>query len=197
MPRSLDDWRRSEATALPGWIKPQLTRLVDQAPDGPDWLHEIKFDGYRMHARLDRGDVRLLTRTGLDWTKKYPRIADALRCLPVSQTYLDGELCGLRPDGTTSFNMIQAASDSGNADALVFFLFDVLHLDGTDLMDRPLVERKKRLADLLNGAELPLLCTDHHVGQGPAFYEQVCKRGLEGVVSKRADAPYVPGDRGL
>jgi len=64
MPRSLDDWRRSEATALPGWIKPQLTKLVDQAPDGPDWLHEIKFDGYRMHARLDRGAVRLLTRTG-------------------------------------------------------------------------------------------------------------------------------------
>ena len=68
----------------------------------------IKFDGYRMHARLDHGDVRLLTRTGLDWTKKYPRIADALRSLPVSQAYLDGELCGLRPDGTTSFNMIQA-----------------------------------------------------------------------------------------
>src|SRR5262245_63207276 len=71
MPRSLDDWRRSEATALPGWIKPQLTKLVDQAPDGPDWLHEIKFDGYRMHTRLDRAAVRLLTRTGLDWTSKY------------------------------------------------------------------------------------------------------------------------------
>src|SRR5438874_2822201 len=75
MPRSLDDWRRSEATALPGWIKPQLTRLVDQAPDGPDWLHEIKFDGYRMHARLDRGAVRLLTRTGLDWTEAGSRSA--------------------------------------------------------------------------------------------------------------------------
>src|SRR5438874_3795293 len=189
--------RRVASTDVPTWTKPQLYRLVKQAPDGPEWLHEVKFDGYRTHARLDRGDVRLLTRTGLDWTKKYPRIAEALRCLPVSQAYLDGELCGVRPDGTTSFNMIQAASDSGNADALVFFLFDVLHLDGTDLMDTPLLERKKRLADLLSGAELPLLYTDHQVGHGPAFYKQVCTRGLEGVVSKRADAPYAPGDRGL
>jgi len=130
MPRSLDDWRRSEATALPGWIKPQLTRLVDQAPDGPDWLHEIKFDGYRMHARLDRGAVRLLTRTGLDWTSKYPPIAAALTKLPARQAYLDGELCGVRPDGTTSFSLIQNASDTGNSGALVFFLFDLIHLDG-------------------------------------------------------------------
>src|SRR5215469_9840931 len=87
MPRSLDDWRRSEAMALPGWIKPQLTKLVDQAPDGPDWLHEIKFDGYRMHARLDRGAVRLLTRTGLEtaaalasrWMAERAPVADQLR----------------------------------------------------------------------------------------------------------------------
>ena len=97
MPRSLDDWRRSEATALPGWIKPQLTKLVDQAPDGPYWLHEIKFDGYRMHAQLDRGAVRLLTRTGLDWTHKYPAIAAAVASLPARRAYLDGELCGIRP----------------------------------------------------------------------------------------------------
>jgi hypothetical protein len=95
-----------------GWIKPQLTRLVDQAPDGPDWLHEIKFDGYRMHARLDRGAVRLLTRTGLDWTHKYPAIAAAVASLPARQAYLDGELCGVRPDGTTSFSLIQNASDT-------------------------------------------------------------------------------------
>src|SRR5437868_7616076 len=151
MPRSLDDWRRSEATALPGWIKPQLTRLVKEAPDGPDWLHEIKFDGYRMHARLDCGAVRLLTRTGLDWTKKYLRIAEALKSLPVSQAYLDGELCGVRPDGTTSFNMIQAASDSGNTEALAFFLFDLLYVDREDLTRRPLFERKERLAELLAG----------------------------------------------
>src|SRR6266849_2965811 len=111
--------RRTEATALPDWVKPQLAKLVDQPPEGPEWLHEIKFDGYRMHARLDRGSVRLLTRTGLDWTHKYPAIASVVASLPARQAYLDGELCGVRPDGTTSFSMIQAASDAGNAETLV------------------------------------------------------------------------------
>ena len=122
--------RRTAAVALPQWIRPQLTRLVDEAPDGPDRLHEIKFDGYRMHARLDRGEVRLLTRTGLDWTHKYPAIAVAVATIGARQAYLDGELCGVRADGTTSFSMIQLASDSGNAAALVFFLFDLLYVDG-------------------------------------------------------------------
>jgi len=113
--------RRSgpEQTDLPQWIRPQLTGLVDAAPEGEQWLHEIKFDGYRMHARLDRGAVRLLTRTGLDWTHKYPAIAAAVSSLPAQQAYLDGELCGAGPDGITSFSMIQLASDSGNAGALV------------------------------------------------------------------------------
>jgi bifunctional non-homologous end joining protein LigD len=122
MARSLGEWRRGEATALPAWVKPQLTKLVGEPPDGAEWLHEIKFDGYRMHARLDRGAVRLLTRTGLDWTRKYPAIAAAITPLPARQAYLDGELCGIRPDGTTSFSLIQNASDTGNGDALVFFL---------------------------------------------------------------------------
>ena len=101
--------------ALPEWIRPQLTQLVTEAPDGLEWLHEIKFDGYRMHARLDRGEVRLLTRNGLNWTGKYPQIAAAVSSLPARQAYLDGELCGVRPDGTSSFSMIQMASDAGNA----------------------------------------------------------------------------------
>jgi bifunctional non-homologous end joining protein LigD len=107
--------------ALPEWIRPQLTQLVTEAPDGLEWLHEIKFDGYRMHARLDRGEVRLLTRNGLNWTGKYPQIAAAVSSLPARQAYLDGELCGVRPDGTSSFSMIQMASDAGNAAGLVFF----------------------------------------------------------------------------
>src|SRR5246127_462089 len=149
MPRSLDDWRRSEATALPGWIKPQLTRLVAEAPDGPDWLHEIKFDGYRMHARLDRGAVRLLTRTGLDWTHKHLTLAASVSSLGASQAYLDGEFCGVYPDGITSFGMIQTASDTSNAAGIVYFIFDLLHLDGEDLSPLPLIERKARLAALL------------------------------------------------
>ena len=143
--------RRAEATALPGWIKPQLTKLVDQATEGPEWLHEIKFDGYRMHARLDRGAVRLLTRTGLDWTHKYPAIAAAVASLPARQAYLDGELCGIRPDGTTSFSLIQNASDTRSGEALVFFLFDLLHLDGEVIAPMPVAERKERLRAMLSG----------------------------------------------
>src|SRR5438132_5733293 len=185
------------ASDLPQWIRPQLTELVDAAPDGPEWLHEIKFDGYRMHARLDRGAVRLLTRTGLDWTPKYPAIAAALASLGARQAYLDGELCGVRPDGKTSFSLIHAASDSGNAAALVFFLFDLLYLDGEVISAAPLRERRERLRDLLSNAGAPLQYSDHQIGRGPEFYARACELSLEGIISKRADTPYSPGDRGL
>jgi DNA ligase D-like protein (predicted ligase) len=186
----------SKKAVLPQWIRPQFTRLVDAAPDGDQWLHEIKFDGYRMHARFDHGAVRLLTRTGL-WTHKYPAIAAAVASLPATQAYLDGELCGVRPDGITSFSMIQTASDSGNAGALVFFLFDLLYLDGEDVSARPLIERKASLAALLGDADSPLHYCDHQIGHGRAFHEKACAMALEGIVSKRADAPYAPGNRGL
>src|SRR5437868_14336334 len=109
-----------------------------------------------MHARIDSGSVRLLTRTGLDWTDKYRPIATALSALPVRQAYLDGELSGVREDGTTSFAIIQAASDTRNAENLIFFLFDHLFLDGEDRTGLPAIERKSRLADLLNGVAAPL-----------------------------------------
>jgi DNA ligase D-like protein (predicted ligase) len=189
--------RSSRASALPAWIPPQLTQLVEAAPEGDQWLHEIKFDGYRMHARLDRGAVRLLTRTGLDWTHKYPPIAAAVSTLGARQAYFDGELCGVFPDGITSFSMIQTASDAGKTAGLVFFIFDLLHLDGEDVGALPLIERKPRLAALLSGAAPPLHYSDYHRGQGPAFHQQACKLELEGIVSKRADASYAPGNRGL
>ena len=132
-----------------------------------------------MHARLDRGAVRLLTRNGLDWTHKYPQIAAAVAALPARQAYLDGELCGVRPDGITSFSMIQLASDAGNAAGLVFFLFDLLYLDGEDLTARPLIERKERLAGLLSQAGSPLHYSDHQIGLGPAFYEKACAMSLK------------------
>jgi bifunctional non-homologous end joining protein LigD len=183
--------------ALPDWIRPQLTQLVKEALDGDQWLHEIKYDGFRMHARLDRGEVRLLTRNGLNWTLKYPQIARAVAALPARQAYLDGELCGVRADGITSFSMIQLASDAGNAAGLVFFLFDLLYLDNEDLTKRPLTERKVRLAALLAAMGSPLQYSDHQIGLGPAFYEHACAAKVEGIVSKRADAPYVAGNRGL
>jgi DNA ligase D-like protein (predicted ligase) len=166
-------------------------------PRGSEWLHEIKYDGYRMHARLDRGRVQLLTRTGLDWTHKYPSIAAAMSVLPVKQAYLDGELCGIRSDGKTSFSLIQAASDTGNADALVFFLFDLLYLDGEAISTAPLLERKERRRRLLLKAGALLQYSDHQLGRGPGFYARACELSLEGIISKRADAPYSPGNRGV
>jgi bifunctional non-homologous end joining protein LigD len=197
MARTVARQHGTAAAALPLWIAPQLTQLVDAAPEGDDWLHEIKYDGYRIMARLDRGTAKLLTRTGLDWTQKYPAIAKAVAGLDARQAYLDGELCGVGPDGITSFSIIQLASDSGNAAALVFFLFDLLYLDGDDLRPRPLIGRKERLRTLLANAAPCLHYSDHVVGQGPAFYEKACAMHVEGIVSKRADAPYTPGNRGL
>src|SRR5207237_6924407 len=122
----------------PAWIKPQLAALVTRAPDGPDWLHEVKLDGYRMHARLDAGRVKIITRRGNDWTQKYPDIAKAIAGLPAQNAYLDGELCGILPDGRTAFNLIQNSTDPGEG-ALAFFLFDLLFLDGVEVRDLPLV----------------------------------------------------------
>src|SRR5207302_131060 len=197
MTRSPAENRCAEPTALPSWVKPQLTKLVDRSPVGPEWLHELKFDGYRMHARLDRGAIRLLTRTGLDWTRKYPTIAAGVEALPARQAYLDGELCGVRPDGTTSFSLIQNASDSGNSDALVFFLFDLLHLDDEAIAPMPVAERKERLRALLSGAGSPLHFSDHQTGRARDFYDHACTLKVEGIVSKRVDAPCAPGNRGL
>lgn len=197
MAESKADAPHIRADGLPEWIRPQLTKLVDEAPDGPEWLHEVKFDGYRIHARLDHGRVRLLTRTGLDWTEKYPAIASAVSTLAAEQAYLDGELCGVRPDGTTSFSLIQAATDAGKSDALVFFAFDLLYLDGTAISAAPLKQRKERLKALVTNASPPLQYSDHQIGRGPEFHAKACELSLEGIVSKRADAPYEPGNRGL
>jgi DNA ligase D-like protein (predicted ligase) len=195
--RSFCSKRAVTAATLSRWVRPQLTQLVDEAPEGDQWLHEIKFDGYRMHAGLDRGAVKLLTRTGLDWTDKYPAIAGAVSSLGERQAYLDGELCGVGPDGITSFSIIQLASDSGNAASLVFFLFDLLYVDGQDLTARPLIDRKTRLAALLSNVNSRLHYCDHQIGRGLEFHKQACAMSLEGIVSKRAHAPYTPGNRGL
>jgi ATP-dependent DNA ligase len=197
MTKSMTNQPRGPSPGLPKWVRPQLCKLVDAPPQGPEWLHEIKYDGYRMHARIDRGSAQLLTRSGLDWTYKYPSIAAALSVPPANQAYLDGELCGVTREGRTSFSMIQMASDTGNAGALVFFLFDLLYLDGEVISAAPPLERKERLRDLLSNAGAPLHYSDHQIGRGPEFYTKACESSLEGIISKRADAPYAPDDRGL
>ena len=186
--------RMAGPTSPPTWIKPQLAKLVEKAPDGPDWLHEIKFDGYRMHARLDASRAQILTRRGNDWTDKYPTIAKSIAVMPAQNAYLDGELCGLLPDGKTAFNLIQNATDTGEG-SLVFFLFDLLFLDGENLMALPLVERKARLTSLLNGAPDCLRYNDHQIGHSPAFHRLACQHGVEGIVSKRINSRYEPDRR--
>jgi ATP-dependent DNA ligase len=135
---------------LPRWIKPQLTRLADEAPGGSDWLHEIKYDGYRMHARIDSDKIQLLTRTGLDWSHRYKRTIEALRALMVKSAYLDGELCALNADGVPVFSRLQAAMDEGHTDQLVFFAFDLLFLNGKSTVQLPLIKRKERLERLFS-----------------------------------------------
>jgi len=157
-----------------------------------------------MHARLhrsathsgalDAGRVNILTRRGNDWTAKYPGIAEDIARLPAKNAYLDGELCGVLPDGRTAFNLIQNASDTGQG-SLVFFLFDLLFLDGEDLTGLPLVARKARLAKQLTGAPSSLQYSDHQIGRGPDFHRLACERGLEGIVSKRVNGRYEPDRR--
>jgi bifunctional non-homologous end joining protein LigD len=188
--------QRASAGALPDFIPPQLTALMEEAPKGSEWAHELKWDGYRMHARIEGREVRLLTRTGLDWTYRYPAMADALRALPVEEAYLDGELCALSDDGLTSFSAMQAATDARTTESLVYVLFDLMFIDGEDLSARPLRDRKERLRSLLEGAHAGLQYSEHHLEDGATFYRHACKLGTEGIVSKRLDAPYKPGDRG-
>jgi ATP-dependent DNA ligase len=128
----------------PKFTQPQLSLLVKAPPSGPDWAHELKYDGYRIHARLVRGEARLLTRTGLDWTDRYEATAKAISALAVQYAYLDGELCSVRPDGTTSFSEIQAATGERRTSNLVYFVFDLLFLDGKNLTGLPLLERRRR-----------------------------------------------------
>ena len=111
-----------------------MSLLVDEPPTGSGWAHEIKWDGYRLHGRIENGNVRLLTRTGLDWTHRYKAIAKAAAALPAGSTYLDGELCAVRPDGMASFDDLQAASDGHKRAHLISFAFDLLYLDGEENM---------------------------------------------------------------
>jgi hypothetical protein len=138
------------------------------------------------------GRAQILTRRGNNWTDKYPAIANAISGLPARNAYLDSELCGLLSDGRTAFNLIQNATDTGEG-SLIFFLFDLLFLDGENLTALPLVDRKTRLASQLNGAPDRLRYNDHQIGQGPAFHRLACEHGVEGIVSKRANGRYQSG----
>jgi ATP-dependent DNA ligase len=186
----------NEASPLPRWIPPQLCQLVETAPSGPEWLHEIKLDGFRMSARIERGNVQLLTRTGLDWSDKYPSVVEALAKVRAKTAYLDGELCGIGDDGLPSFSQTQAATDGSRGVLLVYFAFDLLHLDGRDIASLSLIDRKALLEPLVTA--IPgLQFNGHETGDGELIRKHAGQLGFEGVVSKTIDAPYAPGNRGL
>jgi len=186
----------SKPATLPRWIAPQLATLVAQAPEGEQWLHEIKYDGYRFLCRVEGGRARLLTRSGLDWTDRFEPVASAAGSLPVQRAIIDGEVVVLRSDGVSSFQDLQNAMRGGRDRELVFFAFDLLHADGFDLTRAPLERRKEALRSLIEGAEGTLRYSDHVRGQGTAFYREACRRHLEGIISKRAGDPYVSGRTG-
>jgi bifunctional non-homologous end joining protein LigD len=183
--------------ALPDRLEAQLATQVEQAPDGPDWLHEIKYDGYRLIARIDRGKVRLFTRKGLDWTAKFPALAEAFATLPVTSAVIDGEVVALEEDGRSSFGALQDKIAKGGTETLNFYAFDLLYLDGWDLCETPLDDRKPALAQLIPpNADGMLRYSDHEIGHGPDFFRHACRFGVEGIVSKRRDRPYRPGRGG-
>jgi DNA ligase D-like protein (predicted ligase) len=159
-------------------------------------VHEIKLDGYRMAARIDNGVAQLLTRTGLDWTGKYPSVIAALSNLNVKTAYLDGELCGVDAAGLPSFAQTQAATDGEREVRLVFCAFDILHIAGWDVSNLPLIERKALLEPLVTNKP-GLQFNGHDTGDGDLILKHAGKLGFEGVVSKTIDAPYAPGNRGL
>lgn len=181
--------------ALPLKPSPQLATLVKEAPDGPDWLHEIKFDGYRTLGKIDRGKVRLISRNGKDWTENFAAVADAAARLPVRAALLDGEVVALGPEGHSSFQALQRALKLGGQ-GLVYYAFDLLHLDGYDLTATPLEARKEALATLLSSTAEhngTVRYSDHVASKGNEFFQQACRIGVEGIVSKRRAAPYRPG----
>ncbi|RWA64726.1 DNA ligase D [Mesorhizobium sp.] len=181
------------------FIEPQLATLEKDAPSGDDWLHEVKFDGYRIQAQIAGSEVRLLTRAGLDWTGKFEGpVTTALAGLKCRDAIIDGEIVVLAGNGVSSFPLLQADLSARRTDRFVYYVFDLMRLNGQDLRREPLVERKQALAELLGKqpANSALRFSDHFSEPGKVMLQHVCRMGLEGVISKRADAPYRSG-RGL
>ncbi len=187
--------RRGDGKALkmPSFREPQKATLVDNVPTGSNWLFEMKYDGYRCQLAVAGGRAKVFTRSGLDWTDKFPEIAAAAAELEVGSALLDGEIVSVDDQGRTSFSALQQAISEGGR-GLTCFLFDAIEIDGDDLSRLPTIERKQRLASLLGPGKPPyLLYADHIVGAGEKLLDAMCEAGQEGVIAKKADAPYRSG----
>ena len=180
---------------LPPFIEPCLATLVAKPPEGDEWVHEIKFDGYRIEARIDGSDVTLLTRNGLDWTSRFGTIPDLLRHLHRGTALIDGELVVEDSKGHSSFTALAEALKRGRAEKFVLQCFDLLYLDGVNLMGAVLTERKAILEQLLGRLSKTgqIRFSEHLAVNGARMLAEACRLGLEGIISKRADRPYRPG----
>jgi len=196
--RHLETIAQARKSKLPAFVRPQLATLVDSVPQGDEWLHEVKFDGYRELCRIDEGRAVFLTREGQDWTSRFGSLVEAAQNLPVRRALLDGEVVALEEDGKTNFQLLQNSLKRNNTATLVYFVFDLLYLDGWDLTRSPLRERKSILQQILKPKRKEkvsnaLRCSEHWIGQGVKLFEESCRQGLEGIVSKKADQPYRSG----
>jgi bifunctional non-homologous end joining protein LigD len=191
--------RSAKGEPPPRFVPVALATLYGGAPSGPDWLHEIKLDGYRIEARLDQGAVQLLTRKQQNWTHRFPPVAAAVAALPATNALLDGEIVVEDGQGVSNFSLLQTDLKDGRTDRFIYYAFDLLHLDGRDFTAEPLVERKRALAGLLERrvkdavAANVIRYTGDFDAAGPVILRHACEMGLEGVVSKRRNAPYRSG----
>ncbi len=196
-PVDLAEMPGARAAPLPARLEPQLATLVAEAPSGDDWLHEIKYDGYRVMCRLEEGKARLLTRRGADWTSHFPSLLGAVERIPARSAILDGEVVFVQPDGRTSFPKLASALQSGADEegGIVYYVFDLIYLDGYDLTGVPLFRRKEALRRLLAGSppDARVRYVEHVQGLGKEFFNGTCELALEGEIAKRRDAPYRPG----
>src|SRR3954453_12111098 len=201
MPPPATPQRRASRPPAPGAVRaalplaqlPQLATLGTTPPAGAGWLAEIKFDGYRLLAAIDRGQGRLLTPGGLGWADRFPAVRGAIARLGLHTAMLDGELVALDDTGVSSFPRLQAALKAGQDSSLTYYAFDLLPLDGWDLRPCRLDDRKALLLPLLTGREGMVRYSAHHDGQRAELYQNACRMGLEGIVCKRGDRPFKPG----
>src|SRR6266481_234708 len=177
---------------FPDFIEPCLASLRTSVPSASGFVHELKLDGYRVQAHLHDGRVRLYTRSGLDWTNRFPTIAADVGRLPASKLVIDGEVISADAQGRPNFSTLQDDLKRGRYDRMVYYAFDLLHLDAFDTRAAPLIERKRVLQSLVSkaGATTPRILFSEHFEDGADLYERASGMGLEGIVSKRADAPY-------
>lgn len=184
--------RPKKVDAMPDFVAPQLCASVERPPNSDGWCHEIKFDGYRVQLRIEDGDAVLNTRKGLDWSEKFGAIAREAKSLP--DAMIDGEIVALNDRGVPDFSALQAAISDGKTDALMFFAFDLLFAGGEDLRNLPLGERKARLKQLLASRKgKSIKYVEHFEVDGDSMLEGANKMSLEGIISKRLDAPYRSG----